>query len=118
MIEKRQNRRTRMVLPLRVWVDDSQEVQFAHTIDISESGAKLRGLHKELTKGEIVLVQRGRCKARFRVIWSRILSTNEIEAGLQFVELNNGTNFWGIELDREGAESPEDFLKKLLRTTR
>ena len=92
--------RTKMVLPLRVWLSgqagESLSAQLAHTIDISHIGCRLGGLRTELPPGETIALQRGQHKASFRVIWSKHLAGNEHQAGIE--ALDYGKNIWAVEL--------------------
>lgn len=89
--------RTKMVLPLRVWLEDlsaEAPTYLAHTIDTSEIGCRLGGLRKELFPGQIITLQRGQHKAPFRVIWSRQLEPHENQAGLEAVD--HSVNIWSV----------------------
>jgi len=89
--------RTKMVLPLRVWLDEQGEsvpAQLAHTIDTCEIGGRLGGLRTELSPGQIITVQRGHHKAPFRVIWSKQLAPNENQAGIEAVDQT--VNIWAV----------------------
>jgi PilZ domain len=69
---KRREQRARTVLPVRVFGLDRSGKPFtevAHTLDISRDGARLGGLNCSLAIGDIIGVQRGTDKARFRVAW-------------------------------------------------
>ena len=92
--------RAKMVLPLRVWLDDrageTLPTQWAHTTDTSHIGCRLGGMRTELSPGQIITLQRGQHKASFRVIWSKHLVANENQAGVEV--LDYGRNIWGVEL--------------------
>lgn len=92
--------RTKIVLPLRVWLDErageTLPTQWAHTIDISQIGCRLGGLRTELSPGQTIALQRGQHKAFFRVIWSKHLATNENQAGVQ--ALDDGRKIWAVGL--------------------
>lgn len=92
--------RTKIVLPLRVWVGErageTLPTQWAHTIDISQIGCRLGGLRTELSPGQTIALQRGQHKAFFRVIWSKHLATNENQAGIQALEY--GRKIWAVGL--------------------
>jgi Gram-negative bacterial TonB protein C-terminal len=94
--------RTRMVLPLRVWVgeqaDETSGLQLAHTIDISPIGGRLGGLRTELLPGQTITLQRGQLRAPFRVIWNTCLAPGENQAGVEAVGLSK--NIWGVELPK------------------
>jgi hypothetical protein len=92
--------RTKMVLPLRVWLDErgaeTVPTQWAHTIDTSDIGCRLGGLRMELSPGQTITLQRGQHKASFRVIWSKHLAANENQAGIE--ALDYGRNIWAVNL--------------------
>jgi hypothetical protein len=91
--------RTKMVLPLRVWLngeDETLRTQLAHTIDISHIGCRLGGLRMELSPGQTIALQRGQHKASFRVIWSKQLAASENQAGIE--ALDHGKDIWAVEL--------------------
>jgi hypothetical protein len=92
--------RTKMVLPLRVWLDEHPgevaALQLAHTIDISPIGGRLGGLRTELSPGQTIMLQRGGNRAPFRVIWSKHLATHEHQAGIEALESDR--DIWGVEL--------------------
>ena len=64
-------KRTKMVLPLRVWPDDENGQnagpQLAHTVDISPIGGRLGGLRNRLQTGQTIMLQRGQNKVRFQI---------------------------------------------------
>jgi Gram-negative bacterial TonB protein C-terminal len=98
--------RTRMVLPLRVWLEDlgaETPTYLAHTIDTSEIGCRLGGLRTELHPGQIITLQRGQHKAPFRVIWSRQLEPHENHAGLEAVD--HSVNIWSANPQVNPAET-------------
>jgi TonB family protein len=92
--------RTKMVLPLRVWVNgeagETQPILLAHTLDISHIGCRLGGLRTELSPGQTIALQRGQHKANFRVIWSKHLGPDENQAGIEALE--HGKNIWAVDL--------------------
>jgi hypothetical protein len=98
MLEKRKVPRRKMVLPVKVSTD--KVTLLAYTVDITDSGARLGGLLKDLQLGMIVSLQRGPHRAKFRVAWIQELAPNEVRAGIECVEPHS--NFWGVNLsDRE-----------------
>src|ERR1039458_1143678 len=91
--------RTKMVLPLRVWLDEGYETlstQWVHTIDISQIGCRLGGLRTKLSPGQTIALQRGQQKIPFRVIWSKHLAANEHHAGME--ALDYGRSIWAVQL--------------------
>jgi TonB family protein len=96
-------KRTKMVLPLRVWPADHNGPnaipQLAHTIDISPIGGRLGGLRNPLQTGQTVLLQRGKNRIQFRVIWTRQLGPQEIQAGVETTAPEQ--KVWGVDLPDE-----------------
>lgn len=89
--------RLKMVLPLRVWpANETEPMQWAHTVEISHIGCRLGGLHKGLSPGQTVTLQRGQHKAAFRVVWSRQLGANENQAGIEALDYHR--EIWGVDL--------------------
>jgi len=111
MAEQRKNKRTKMVLPVKVLI--AGVTHLAHTFDVTSVGARLGGLRAELKKGDTILLQRGTKKAHFQVMWVQELSPKEIQAGIQAIEQTN--NFWGIDFPEQenegknGANSAKDL---------
>jgi hypothetical protein len=98
VLEKRNSLRSKMVLAVKVSLDEATHL--VHTLDIADSGAQLGGLRGQLQPGMVVSLQRGRQKAKFRIVWIRQLAPNELRAGVECLELQ--TKFWGVDLpDRE-----------------
>jgi hypothetical protein len=103
--------RTKMVLPLRLWLrdhaDNPSAALLAHTIDTSEIGCRLGGLRSGLPPGKIITLQRGQQKADFRVIWTRELEPNENQAGIE--ALDYGVSIWMVSTspDMSKAERPK-----------
>ena len=99
MLEKRKSKRSKMVLSVKVLIDKATHL--AHTVDITHTGARVGSLRTKLEAGTTVSLQRGLKKAQFRISWVRQLGPNEIQVGLQSLELLD--NFWGVDLsDRQG----------------
>ena len=86
-----------MILPVKVSMFGS--TQFAHTLDLTASGARLGSLRSELKPGEIIVLHRGAKKAKFRISWVRQVNPKEIQAGIEAVEPRE--NFWGVDLTAE-----------------
>ena len=101
VLDKRQFRRRKMVLPVKVLID--KVTHLAHTVDITDAGAAIGGFRMQLQPGTIIALQRGSKKTKFRIAWIRELAPNEWRAGVESLEPQ--TNFWGVDLsDREKAE--------------
>jgi hypothetical protein len=96
-------------LLVRVWgmgTDGRPFTQNARARNISQHGAKLSGIEHPLAAGDIVGVQLGEKKARFKVMWvidAGLLQ--KIQAGVQIVEGQQCP--WQEELTRsEGTTAP------------
>jgi hypothetical protein len=100
-MERRKAKRTKVVLPVKV--STSGASQLAHTCDLTYTGARIGGLHKELKNGEVVSLQRGSKKANFKVVWVQQLGPNEIQVGLQAMQRQNNL-FWGVDLPDQNRE--------------
>ena len=94
-----------MVLPVKVSIDSVTHL--AHTIDITDVGARLGALRTQIQPGTIISLQRGSKKAKFRVEWIRELTCNELQAGIESVEPQN--NFWGVDLSDRGLEGKKEM---------
>ncbi|HTR67284.1 MAG TPA: energy transducer TonB [Terriglobales bacterium] len=116
--------RTKMVLPLRVWVNEpsSEAPSLAHTLDISPIGGRLGGLRAPMHPGQTITLQRGQRKAQFRVVWSRQLAPAEIQAGIEALE--GGRNIWDVELPQQArpqaarpqAVGPQEVRPQVVRS--
>jgi hypothetical protein len=99
MLEQRKSSRIKMVLSVTVSLDTV--TYLAHTIDITHTGARIGGLRAGLQSGMIISLQRGSHKAKFRIAWTRQVAPNELQAGVESLELQN--NFWGIAWTQQAA---------------
>ena len=115
MLERRKTRRKKMVLPVKVSMFGS--TQFAHTLDITASGARLGSLRSELKPGEIIVLHRGAKKAKFRISWVQQVNSKELQAGIEALEPRE--NFWGVDLTAEEREEKKnsEMLMTLLSKT-
>jgi hypothetical protein len=61
---KRQSKRTKSVVPVRLWIARSKNSHLAHTLDVSNHGVQLGGYRGEMKVGdEIVIPKLCRCFA-------------------------------------------------------
>jgi len=81
------------------------KLQPAHTVDISNSGARLAGLEEPLELGEVLAIECGNRRAPFRVIWTGAPGTaKEGQAGLEC--LTADADIWKMNLRQlENGES-------------
>jgi len=105
----RRDRRIQTLLPVRVYGTDAEGkpfVRLAHTVDVSFSGARVGGIHVPLKPGDMVGVQRGPDKARFRVVWVGKMGTrNAGELGL--LSLEPQKRIWGFPVPAGGRDDYE-----------
>lgn len=98
----RREQRYPVALPVQLWGMDIDGVLFAQeavTVDITTTGARLRGIVHRLQRGCVVGVKHQNSKARYRVVWlSEGGSPPEVQAGLQLID--GGKFIWGRALPR------------------
>lgn len=95
--------RRKMVLPVTVVRGNGEVKHLAHTLDVTEVSARLGGLKMQLEPGEIIEIQRGGVKAKFRVYWMGIPGT-ELEGQAGVRGLDSGKSIWSIHLP---ADQPD-----------
>lgn len=97
MDSRRREERTEASVPVRIWGMDANSKPFtvtATTHDITRYGVRLMGIRVPLGVGEIVGLQHGNEKARFRVAWcGRPGSRLEANVGLQALDWKK--HIWG-----------------------
>jgi hypothetical protein len=94
-------KRVQILLPVRVavWVEGQRPAfQMACTCDISAQGARLTGVRGVKTIGEVLVVERGKSRAFFRVMWIGKPGTPQHDqVGVQCIE--QGKLIWDVNLD-------------------
>jgi hypothetical protein len=101
--------RRKMVLPVAVLRGKGEQKQVAHTLDVTEISARLGGLRMQLEPGEIIEIQRGAVKAKFRVYWIGMPGTQtEGQAGVR--GLDPGKSIWSIHLPADQPDIAIDVL--------
>jgi len=105
-MQNRPEPRVPVNLLVRVWgmgADGRPFFQNAHAGDISTQGAKLSGIERQLTTGDVIGVQLGNKKARFRVVWVNDAGPlQKIKAGVQMLEGQQWTR----------ACRPQEFIQR------
>ncbi len=110
MLDKRKSTRRKMVLPVKVMID--QVTHLAHTVDITESGARLGALRMQLKPGTIISLQRGSQRAKFEIAWVRQLAPTELQAGIESLQPQD--NFWGVDLSPRPPEVKKETQQALM----
>src|SRR6202142_4678495 len=101
-IGKRQSKRTKSVVPVRVCIAGSKDSHLAHTLDVSNHGVKLGGCRGEMKVGDKIEIRYRHKQARFRVAW--VIShkgSSEKQIGAECLE--PGKKVWGAPLSQQGA---------------
>src|SRR5690242_18938158 len=115
--ERRRHKRKKVTHPLVLSRGDANGQaagQFLQTIAITETGARVGGLHTVIESGQLITLQRGQATARFWVIWTKQLSPSELHAGIESAELDK--NIWGFDLQdpERTAGKDNEFLMQVL----
>ncbi len=104
---RRREERIIISLPVRLWgmdINGKPFTQNASSVDITRMGARLQGVTCRIQHGDIIGIQHGNDKARFRVIWvARPGSRNEGQIGVHCVEV--GKYIWGTVQPSNAADS-------------
>ena len=86
-MDRRRNPRVSLLLPVQVWGLDATSLPFTQSAivtNISSSGAVVHGIRRSVRPGEILDVQLGQEKVRFRVVWTgKAGMRREGEVGLE-----------------------------------
>ena len=100
---KRDRKRTKAVLPIRVWTTNPSggtQSHLAHTLDITAHGVRLGGFRGAVTAGEAIEIQHHHKRARFRVVWlTGVPNSQEKQIGAECLEAN--TTIWQVEFPNE-----------------
>lgn len=95
--------RRKMVFPITIIRRNGEEKQLAHTLDVTEISARLGGISVPLQPGEIIEIQRGGVKTKFRVYWMGSVGT-ELEGQAGVRGLDTYKSIWSIHLP---ADEPD-----------
>ena len=97
MDNKRHRDRVKAVLPVRVSANDNSSNSYSelvHTLDITESGARLGAVHQPLKVGSLITLQYKQHKGTFRVVWTEpVPGSTEHHVGIEAV---NHRDLWGL----------------------
>jgi hypothetical protein len=112
-MDKRPETRVAADIPVRIWgmdVDGKPFFQSAMASSLSSEGAQLSHLHHNLTIGDIIGIQYGDRKARFKVVWAKSSSgVGKNQIGVMI--LNNECAPWmelASEKRRTGPRPPAE----------
>jgi len=99
---RRSRKRVKVVVPVKVFVGNDQEngeLHLAHTLDVNSGGVRLGGLRLSFRVGEVISIQRGHKRGRFRVLWVREMQRGENQVGLESLEPNR--DIWSLDVIEE-----------------
>src|ERR1700690_3337085 len=106
-IGKRRSKRTKAVVPVRLWIGGSKESHLAHTLNVTNYGVRLGGYRGELTVGDEFLIQCRNVQARFRVTWIAARDeSSEKQIGAECLEPRK--HLWGERF----PEQVDDYAEK------
>jgi hypothetical protein len=104
----RRRGRVKAVLPVRVSGNDgcgNCYTDLAHTLDVTETGARLGAVRREIEVGSQLTVQYKQHRAEFRVVWTAPLpQLKEHHVGLEAVVQRD---IWGLSPDQKAQAQPE-----------
>jgi hypothetical protein len=114
---RRREERIIISLPVRLWgmdVNGKPFTQNASSVDITRMGARLQGVTCQIQHGDIIGIQHGNDKARFRVIWvARTGSRNEGQIGVHCVEASK--YIWGTVRPSDAADTYDPSVNTTAR---
>lgn len=97
------------VLPVRIYGIDAAGKAFnttSHTLNVSKSGALLANVDVVLNLGDVIGVQKGVYKGKFRIVWiGRKGSSAQGQVGICCVE--GAKNIWGMDERPNSAANEE-----------
>ena len=105
-IGKRRSKRTKSVVPVRLWIAGSKDSHLAHTLNVTNNGVKLGGCRGEMKVGEKIVIQYRHKQAQFRVTWiTACEGSSEKQVGAECLE--PGKQVWGAPFPQQGDEYKE-----------
>ncbi len=95
----RRSKRTKSVVPVRLWIAGSEDSHLAHTLDVSSIGVKFGGCRGEFKVGDKIEVLYRHRHAQARVAWITAREgSSEKQMGAELLEPGKQAS---------GAEFPE-----------
>src|ERR1017187_4907028 len=103
---KRRPRRTKSVVPVRMWIAGSEDTHLAYTLNVTNYGVRLGGYRGEIKVGDEFVIQHRHAQARFRVIWIAARDeSSEKQIGAECLE--PGKQLWGAPFPQQVDEYEE-----------
>ena len=108
-VDRRREPRVESNFPVLIWGIDARGLPFAQKAlarNISSQGALLCGIEHVLRCGDLIVVQYGKKRARFRVVWTRDSSHGEkVRAAVQRLEAEQCP--WKDEIQPAAVKYPD-----------
>jgi hypothetical protein len=93
---KRYAKRTKAVVPVRLWMAGSKDIHLAHTLDVSKQGVRLGGYRGDMKVGDKIEIQYHRNQAQFRIAWiTAPEGSSDKQIGAECLE--PGKQLWGSQ---------------------
>ena len=102
---KRQSKRTKAVVPVRLRIAGSKGSHLAHTLDMSNHGVKLGGCRAAMKVGDQIEIQYRQKNAHFRIAWIAAGMGSERQIGAECLE--PGKQLWGEHFLEQADEYEE-----------
>jgi hypothetical protein len=97
---QRKSKRTKAVVPVRLWIGGSKDSHLAHTLDVSHHGVRLGGCRGEIKVGDKIELQYHHKRAQFRVAWiTASEGSSEKQIGAECLE--PGKRVWGAQFPQQ-----------------
>lgn len=110
MEDKRRGSRVKAVLPVRISGSDHSGHSYSelvHTLDITESGARLGALRHPLKVGSLITLQYKQHRGTFRVVWTEpVPGRTEHQVGIEAV---NHRDLWGLGAELRVQGTPQSL---------
>jgi hypothetical protein len=100
---KRRSKRTKSVVPVRLWIAGSEDIHLAHTLNVTSHGVQLGGYLGEMNVGDEIVIQYRHKQAQFRVTWIAAREgSSEKQIGAECLE--PGKQIWGVRFLEQADE--------------
>jgi hypothetical protein len=110
-VDRRREPRLESNLPVLIWGIDARGLPFAQKAlarNVSGRGALLSGIEQVLRCGDLIVIQYGKNRARFRVVWTRDSANGEkVRAAVQRLEAEECPWREEIEIRPVATKSPD-----------
>jgi hypothetical protein len=105
---KRRERRLKLVAPVRLCIvkNGNQQWHLAHTLDVSDHGVRLGGVHCDLKSDDAFELQYHHKRARFRVVWVTVLEGSQ-EKHIGAESMESQKDVWNVEIPQKADEYEE-----------